>query len=180
MNLSAFCEWCGMFWGEVDVANVIHTERWAAITKENMHFYPKVIYSLFTLIVCFWLASVSRGQAWEPSNQCREGKEASWGVKGSEAQECLDGDLCLLQECLFYDHQVPLCLSCRLLIAVSDSWLSTWLWFLFPLLVFWTLTLFYSPVLWQHLALCLPFSCLKSVLYFRNSASPTDDNAKSL
>ena len=49
----------------------------------------------------------------------------------------------------------------QLLIAVSDSWLSTWLWFLFPLLVFWTLT---TPVLWQHLALCLPFPVWK--VYF--------------
>ena len=50
-----------MFRGEVDVANVIDTKRWDVITKKNMHFYPKVIYSLFTLILTG--LSVSRGQA---------------------------------------------------------------------------------------------------------------------
>ena len=67
-----------MFWGEVDVANVIDTKRWDVITKKNMHFYPKVIYSLFTLILTG--LSVSRGQAWEPSNQLLEGKG---GILGS-------------------------------------------------------------------------------------------------
>lgn len=84
------------------------------------------------------------------------------------------------KECLFYDHQVPLSLSCQRLIAVSDSWLSTWLWFLFPLrLSSELLPCLTTPVLWQHLTLCLPF-CPEKSLYFRNSASPIDDNAKLL
>lgn len=35
----------------MDVANVIDTERWDVISKKNMHFYLKLMYSLPRLYV---------------------------------------------------------------------------------------------------------------------------------
>lgn len=100
------------------------------------------------------------------------GMETSSAVEGDEAQESLAGDLpSPLSKCLLCVHQIPLPLSCQLLISVSDPWLWTWLLFLSISFVYLLGSYSLPAQFWDR---ALNYLCLQPVWKsnFRHSGNP--------
>lgn len=154
VNFSSFLPtiWNILKWS--GVADVIDTKRWDVITKKSKYFCLKFIYSLPWLYVSDWpLFWVNKRDNHQSS---KIGKGASLGNEGTEAQQCLAGDL----SNWLYVHQIPLPLSCQLLISVflTVGFELDFHFCLYLLLVFGTLTL----SSWPCRTFMMPtLSCLK-------------------
>lgn len=124
------------------VANVIDTKRWDIITKKSKYFCLKFIYSLPWLYFSDWpLFSEDKLDNHQSSEI---GKGDPWLLREPRPRSCLAGELSnRLWGCLLCVHQIPLPLSCQLLISVflTVGFELDFRFGLYLLLVFWTLTL---------------------------------------